>query len=334
MGELIVEEVTLVLQESPHSLDLDQNPAAVYLAGLRPSGRRSMLQALNVMAEMLRPGAGATALTLPWHELGYQHTTALATALTERGYKPATVNKFLCALRGVLAAAETLELMSADDYRRAAKVKSVKVETLPRGRALAEGELTALMRVCGNDTRAIGARDAALIAVLYGAGLRRSEIVKLDLADYEPDRGALTIRGGKGGKDRLTYVGSTEALDDWLDVRGDEAGPLFCPVKKGRVGQPVAGQRLTEQAILYILKKRAKEAGVANFSPHDLRRTFVSDLLDAGADIATVQKLAGHAQVTTTARYDRRGEAAKHKAASLLHIPYQRRRLSVPMVEE
>jgi site-specific recombinase XerD len=78
---------------------------------------------------------------------------------------------------------------------------------------------------------------------------------------------------------------------------------------------------MTAQALYLTLQKRAKEAGVAAFSPHDLRRTFVSDLLDAGADLATVQKLAGHADPGTTARYDRRGEAAKAKAAGLLVFP-------------
>ena len=103
-------------------------------------------------------------------------------------------------------------------------------------------------------------------------------------------------------------------------MRGPEPGPLFVPVLKS--GRMVV-RRLIPHAIYKMLGKRAQQAGVKAFSPHDLRRTFVSDLLDAGADIATVQQLAGHAGIATTVKYDRRGEAAKRRAVELLHVPFE-----------
>jgi integrase len=72
------------------------------------------------------------------------------------------------------------------------------------------------------------------------------------------------------------------------------------------------------------LRKWAKEAGVAPFSPHDLRRSFISDLLDSGADIALVAKLSGHRQLATVARYDRPDAEAQKRAASLLHVPFHK----------
>lgn len=142
----------------------------------------------------------------------------------------------------------------------------------------------------------------------------------LELGDYEAATGAITVHG-KGNKARIVYAtnGGKAALDAWIAARGPGACPLLCPVAKG--GR-VELRRMTAQAVYARLAAVGVRAGVAKFSPHDMRRSFVSDLLDAGADIATVQRLAGHANVTTTARYDRRGELAKQRAAALLHGPY------------
>lgn len=322
---VVINKENNVLKELTNSEELSnnlsENPAAIYLASLRPTGRRAMRNLLNVIAEIASTGQ-QNIFTFAWHELRYQHTAAIRAALQER-YKPASVNMALSALRQVLKEAWQLGQMSAEDYHRAANLKVVRSSSLPRGRALKGGELIALMKACSQDSSPLGARDAALIAVLYAAGLRRSEVAKLNLSHYEEETGALTIQGGKGGKDRIAYLGTgSEIVADWLTLRGRAAGPLFYPIRKGGHIDP---RRLTEQSVFDILKKRGKEAGVKAFSPHDMRRTFISDLLDAGADIATVQKLAGHADVQTTARYDRRGEVTKRQAAGKLHLPYIKR---------
>jgi len=101
---------------------------------------------------------------------------------------------------------------------------------------------------------------------------------------------------GKGNRQRAVPVGNAApALADWLAIRGEEAGPLFWGL-----GNRNRRSRLTDQAIYKMLRKRARMAGVSRLSPHDFRRTFVGDLLDAGADIVTVQKMAGHASPATT----------------------------------
>ena len=196
-------------------------------------------------------------------------------------------------------------------------MKGVSASKLPAGRHVDIGEVRRLFETCG-DTPG-GARDAAILALLYGCGLRRSEAVALQLDDF--DQGAVTVRSGKGRKDRLVYApaGGREAIEAWLAHRGTWPGALLCPVAKGG---KIQHRTITAQAVQLRLRHLAQQARVPEFSPHDLRRSFVGELLEAGADISAVQKLAGHANVGTTQRYDRRGEQTKRKAAELLHVPY------------
>jgi site-specific recombinase XerD len=277
-----------------------------------------MREALTTIAGIF----GADLTTLDWAALRFQHTAAIRARLAE-SYRPATANKMLSALRGVLKAAWQLGLMSADGYHRAADLRGVAGATLPAGRALTAGEIAALLDACADDPSPAGARDAAMLALLRACGLRRAELCALDLADFSPTDGALKVKG-KGKRERVVYVagGALDALADWLAVRGTTPGALFCPVNKGG---SVTVRRMHPEAVWAALQKRARTAGVRDLSPHDLRRTFAGDLLDAGADIATVQRLMGHANVNTTARYDRRGEQAKRKAVALLHVPYRRK---------
>src|SRR5690606_27792824 len=268
---------------------LDRNPAAVYLASLAEGSRRTMLHSLNVIAWLLSNDE-LDALALDWSRVRYQHTAAIRSWLAAH-YRPATANKMLAALRQVLKHAWMLGQMSAEDYHRAREIGSVRGETLPAGRHLNSGEIAALMQACELDPTPAGARDAAVIALMYATGVRRSSVVGLDLADYR-------------------------ATNHWLSVRGYEAGPLFWPINKGGKMTP---RRLSSQAIYNLLEKRGIEAGVNHFSPHDLRRTLAGDLLDAGADVVTVQRILAHSNVQTTARYDRRPESSKRKAASLIH---------------
>jgi integrase len=309
------------------ALPPDQNPAAIYLASLGESSRRTMGTALNTIAGILgygecrdEWGRDTRYLAVPWAALRYQHTAAIQVRLQAR-YAPATANKLLTALRRVLHEARRMGQIDADDFAAAIDLPVIQTPRLPRGRLVTDAEILALMQVCARDKTPAGARDAAIIGLLRGTGLRRSEAAALDLVDFEPARGAVMVRREPGQKNCVVYApaGARAALQDWLSARDDAPGPLFYGVVKG--GRLVA-RRLAGQAIAVICANRAAEADIAPFTPHDLRRTFITGLFDTGADVAVVQRLAGHANQAATSRYDRRSEEVKRRAVDLVHIPH------------
>lgn len=291
------------------------DPVDLYLARLARSSRRTQGQAVRVLVAMLDAAAGGP---LPWSKVRYPHTLAVR-ALLVAAYRPATANRMLCALRGVLHEAWRLGLLTAEDYARCIDLTVVRGCSLPAGRTLVKTELKALFAACLTGDGVGGVRDASVLAVLMGAGLRREEAVLLDVEDLNPRTGELRVRG-KGNKDRQVFAapGALAVLRRWLGIRGQAPGPMFLPLTKaGGLGT----HRLTPQALYYLLKRRGAQARVAPFSPHDLRRTFCTSLLEAGVDIATVAGLMGHASIDTTKRYDRRDLRARRRAVRLLEIP-------------
>lgn len=301
-----------------------ESPAGQYILALEAQSSRDTMQGrLSKLARLLT--AQPDPYSVPWWLMKRQHLLELRKRLAEQ-HAPATVNNYLAALRGVLKRCRAQRLLDPHDladYLDACK--DVKGSRVPKGRSLAPGEISALMAACGADQSPAGARDAAMVAILYSCGLRRSELVKLDLDSFKPESGWLVV-DGKGNKQREVHVqgGARAALDDWLLLRGDAPGALFWRIRRGGT---MVRRRLSSQAVFDMLATRGAAAGVAEFSPHDLRRTLAGDLLDAGADIAIVQRTLGHADPRTTAKYDRRSQDAQRKAQAAIHVPYHRRTL-------
>lgn len=300
-----------------NTLRSDEHPAIVYIAGLvSPSSRRSMKSALGVVTRLL---GEPDPLKVNWAGIRFQHAVALRARMIE-GYAPATCNKLLSAIRGVVTAAYHLEQIDSDSYHRVlTALKGVEGERLPSGRELLPSELRALVETCKSDQTPAGVRDVAILAVLY-AGLRRAEVSTLELGHWFPGDSRLVVCG-KGRKERSAYLppGGHRALEAWVNLRGFCDGSLFTRIGKGGV---LTLAPISSQAVYVILQRRAEAAGVENITPHDLRRTFVSNLLEAGADTVIVSKLVGHADPKTTARYDRRPEDEKRRAVTRLDFPF------------
>ena len=298
----------------------DGNPVIIYLAGLAAGSQRTMRQSLDRISQMVMQDEEFDARWFNWSALRFQHTQIIRSMLS-RELAPSTANKCLSAMRGVLKAAWRLGQMSAEDYHRAVDIPPVRGTRLPPGRRLSVGEMTDFFQHCAHENAPGAYLDAALFAVMAGGGLRRSEVCALDLKHFHPDDQVLRVRG-KGNKEREVPLGAaaTAAVNAWIQaVRGLQSGALFCPVRKnGRIEI----RRMTAQAIYKRLSQRTLAAGLPPFAPHDLRRTFASGLLEAGADVIAVQRILGHENVTTTTRYDIRDEKAKRTAADLYHLPY------------
>ena len=111
----------------------------------------------------------------------------------------------LCALRGVLKTAWRLGQINAEDYYRAVNVRNIKGEILLTGRELHDEEVTRLLEACAADPTAVGARDGAIIDLMYSCSLRRNEVINLDLEDYDPSSGLLKVMG-KRRKERTAYL--------------------------------------------------------------------------------------------------------------------------------
>ncbi|MCU1453565.1 MAG: xerD [Acidimicrobiales bacterium] len=216
---------------------------------------------------------------------------------------PSSVKRSLVSVRSLH------RFLAVEDEARPDPSAEVAVPHVPRGlpKALSEADVGRLLESVVGDS-AVARRDRAILEVLYGTGLRISELVGLSLADVDLEAGLLRAFG-KGSKERIVPVGryASAALVAWL---ADGGRPQLTPERWARRGDAEAlllntrGGRLSRQGAWGAVRKAGERVGLADrLSPHVLRHSCATHMLDHGADIRTVQELLGHASISTTQVY-------------------------------
>ena len=292
------------------------NPLVQYLARLAPSSQLTLRYVLQDAADRL--GFADTDIReVPWHRFEPGHLVALVAALRADGYAPNTSSLYINALRGVVNEAWRLELV---DHAHLLKIRGVKPAAgsrLGNGRNLKRTLIRDLMAACAADPRPQGLRDAAVIAMLYGSGMRKSESVNLELGQVDFQERSLRVIG-KGNRQLVKYAPAWafDKLEAWLAFRRSQlpvgqADDAFL-FNRIRRGSHITRERITKHAIYYIARQRGAEVGV-KIMPHDFRRSFITRVIEEH-DLSIAQKLAHHTNIQTTAAYDMRDDNERRRA--------------------
>jgi len=213
------------------------------------------------------------------------------------GLAPATINRRLSALRSLVELAARLGAVTWS-----LRVEGVKARAYRDTRGPGLDNVRAMVRALDEEEGPKAVRDRALVRVLFDRGLRRGEVVALDLDDVDTSRCALRIVGKGHTEAEWVTVGKAacEALTAWIEVRGGEPGPLF--VNFDRAGK---GGRLTGRSVARIVAQAGEQAGVEGVRPHGLRHTAVTAVLDmSGGDVRRARAFSRHADLRTLTVYD------------------------------
>lgn len=205
--------------------------------------------------------------------------------LRREGYSNRSLNLVVQALRAYF------RFEGYDD--EAEKLKPPKVpRSLPK--ALTREEVKRLLSVIPPTRK----RDRLIVLLLYGAGLRVSELCNLKKGDIDLDRGIIVVRGGKGAKDRVVPIPEflAKEIRSYLETRSDDSEYLL--VEERRKSK----DKLSPKTVWYLLRKYGEKAGV-EVTPHKLRHSFATHMLERGVDIRAIQELLGHSNLSTTQIY-------------------------------
>jgi integrase/recombinase XerC len=255
--------------------------------GVSPHTARSYrtdLADFQAFLDTAAPGA-------PVEDIDVRLVRGYVARLHARGLAPASIGRRLAAVRSWFNFLVRRHVRSSNPAR---DVRSPRLpKTLPNFLPVDDAKTLVDGRAVGGGERR---RDLAILELLYASGLRVSELAGLDVDDV--DRAERTVRvSGKGGKQRVVPYGgaAARALEAYLARRGADDGPLFVNTRRGR---------LSTRSVHTIVRKAARAAGIPRrVTPHTLRHSFATHLLDSGADLRMIQELLGHSRLGTTQRY-------------------------------
>ncbi|WP_206199087.1 tyrosine-type recombinase/integrase [Thiomicrorhabdus indica] len=278
-----------------------------------------MVSLLNKCAGLLSEGKKA-AEAYKWQKIRFAEVSMLKASLLEQGYAVSSVNLALSAMKGLARTAFNMYLLDAEDLERIRAIKRVRGDAVREKRSLSKDEIQQLIAATQEASfKTQQYRDKALVYVAVCGGLRVSEITALSVSDFNAQTGSLMVRQGKGRKNRevLLPPKAIRALNSWIQLL-----PLndiiFTRISKSG---SVLSTGLSSAGVASILKMLQRNAEVASFSPHDLRRTFITQLLEHNVDLNTVRQMAGHSDISTTIQYDYRDmHSQKSVAANCLNF--------------
>jgi len=258
-----------------------------------------------------------------FHQVNYQMACQIKVELIQHGASAKSVNRAMSAIRNVVKVGVLMGLVSENQLIQLTAVKLEKTSQ-HQGHPLNATKVTTLFRYLAKDTSIIGVRNQAIFAVLLGAGLRRSEVVALKLSDLALDEQHLVVRKGKGNKRRVAFLPKwcITHINSWLLVRGFDTTYMFNPVNKSNRINISKG--ISTESIYLLVRTAAKHAELGTVSPHDLRRTYITRLLEQNIDLNTVRMMAGHEDISTTVVYDKRDNKVMRQAASSLRYEENR----------
>lgn len=288
----------IIQVDTANKSNLAYNPYVIYCSSLSQGSYNTVVNSLSAVCNFLAPGISPK--DFPWHQLRYAHIMHIRKILNNK-YSAATTNKIMFFIKGVLKECKRLGLINAEDYQHSVDFKPLKSVRELRGRLIEKWEIQKLFNLN------LSLHDKALFKILR-LGLRRNEVSQLNWNDIDFNNQSLLIKG-KGNKERTMFMPDKTVLDLQAWQSNSKASCIFV----GNTNKRIQNKRIGD-----IVTKSAWLAGLQPITPHDFRRTFASEMLDAGIDLVTVQQMMGHSSPSTTASYDRRGDSTKRKAVELL----------------